>query len=220
MDYAEPNFTDFGNVRSLNQQFLRCLRTDDGGLLQALPSAWQAAAAGLTDLHLERLAGCPLLLFSLSYADSELWSRLSRNERNADWLQESPSPGGVTQLVTATIGFLWHLSQRDAHVARLIAGATPGWCERLADADLFRLVHNASLTPRLLSPRVVQGSDIWARLLGEGLSSDRATRTAAHLSVLHSTLAGEQLHQRRPLRSAACENAIPVRKLAAGKRGA
>ncbi len=219
MDYAEPNLADFANVQSLNQQFLRCLRSNDASLLKALPAAWQAAAAGLTDLHLERLAACPLLLFSLRDTDSKLWSRLTRNERNVDWLQESHSPGSVTQLVTATIGFLWHLARRDPHVARLIAGATAGWCERLVDADLFCLVRNASLTPNLVSPRFVERPEIWARLLGEGLSSDRVTRTAAHLSVLHATLTEESRRPRR-LRSAACEKAIPIARLAAKRRGA
>ena len=215
MDYSQPNVADFANVQSLNQQFLQCLRSNDACLRQALPAAWQAAAAGLTDLHLERLAGCPLLLFCIRSTDTQLWSRLARNERNVDWLRESASPESVTQLVTATIGFLWHLSRRDPHAARLVAGATQSWCERLVDADLLCLVRNASLTPNLLSPRFAQRSDIWGRLLGEGLSSDRATRTAAHLAVLHSALTEEPSRQRLSLRSAACENAIPVRRLAA-----
>jgi hypothetical protein len=219
MDYAEPNLADFANVQSLNQQFLRCLRSNDASLLTALPVAWQAAATGLTDLHLERLAACPLLLFSLRDEDQKLWSRLTRNEGNVDWLRDQPTPGAVTQLVTAAIGFLWHLSRRDPHVARLIAGATPGWCERLVDADLFCLVRNASLTPHLLLPRFAERPGIWARLLGEGLSSDRATRTAAHLAVLHVTLT-EALPSPNRLRSAACEKAIPVARMTAKRRGA
>jgi hypothetical protein len=219
MDYSEPSLADFANVQSLNQQFLRCLRSNDACLLKTLPAAWQAAANGLTDLHLERLAACPLLLFSLRDADSNLWARLTRSEGNIDWLRESPSSGGVTHLVTAAIGFLWHLARRDPHVARLIAGTTPAWCEQLVEAELLCLVRNASLTPNLLSPRFVERPEIWARLLGEGLSSDRPTRTAAHLSVLHATLA-EELPPARHLRSAACESAIPVARLRAKSRRA
>ena len=120
----------------------------------------------------------------------------------------------LDRLLVAGLGFLWHLVRRSPYVARLVSGASPDWCEYLADATFLHLVQNAANHRDVLLPRFAEQKDIWKKLLGGGISSESDVRAAAQLSVLQCMLTAEPASRYQSMRAAACAAPIPVLRIA------
>jgi hypothetical protein len=212
MDFSGPEPADFRNVRSLNYEFLSCLRSPSAGidLRRQMAAELGTIISSLTDRHVERLSATPFLLFSLRERDPDYWSFLSTDEPNRDLLSTVRSTDELGQLAAAGLGFLWQLAQRNPYAARLVSGATLSWCEQLADRTLFRVMQRMAGRPDLLRPRRVADAGFWLKLLGPGLSSDQDVRTAAQLSALQSILTEDSATRYRALPAAACSSAAPM----------
>lgn len=214
MDYSGPEKADFANVRSLNSAFLSILRGPLSGaaLRQQLPASLRQRFADLTDLHLEHLAEAPYLLMSFRERDDDFWSLLTVDEPNLDLLQPEQAQGETERLVAAGLGFLWQLAQRNPYAARLVSGASLGWCERLADSTLLNLLRRAACHRDLPELRFAGAADIWNKLLGTGISARPEVRAAAQLSVLQSMLTTDPADRYRRMRAAACAAPDPARR--------
>ena len=215
MDFKRPAPADYADVRSLNCTFLRVLRERELGAAQraALPSMIRPQVLGLTDLQLERLSGCPFLLPSFREHDADYWRLLLADEPTGN-LWAEPSGAALERVITAGLAFLWQLARRNPFAVRLIGGASAAWCEQLADVNLIDLLQSAGRRGDLLSPRFAGQTEPWSKLLGPGIGSRPAIRTAAHLSVLQSMLTSATTTEPRALRAAACRSAVPAFKTA------
>jgi hypothetical protein len=216
MDYSAPEPADFTNVRSLNIAFLSILRSSVAGakLRQQLPADLRPAVVDLTDLQLRRLADVPFMLMSLREHDARIWRQLTSVEPTLDLLRQEPAGDELDRLLIAGIGFLWQLVRRNPYAARLVSGASPDWCERLAEATLLHLVRNAANHRDLLLPRFAGERNIWKKLLGGGISAESDVRAAAQLSALQFMLTAEPASQYQRVRAAACAAPIPVLRIA------
>ena len=212
MDFSGPKPSDFHNVRSLNYEFLACLRSSPTGtdLRQQMATELPAIISSLTDLHVERLSTTPFLLFSLREHDPDYWSFLSADAPQNDLLAPAKPPDELGRLAAACIGFLWQLAQRNPYAVRLVSGATLSWCEQLADRTLFRVMQRMAGQPDLLCPRRAADAGFWLKLLGPGLSSDEDVRIAAQLSALQSILTEDSAARYRALPAAACSSMAPT----------
>ena len=216
MDYRGPEAADFANVKSFNRAFLLLLRNTATGrrARQQLPAPIQEIIRGLTDLHIGRLASVPFLLLSLHERDDKYWRAFVSDEMKPDLLASSPDNTDAAQLGVAGVAFLWQLARRNPYAARLVSGATLGWCEQLADCTLLRLLQRTSSHLDLLQPRLADNIDFWKKLLGPGLSSEQDVRTAAHVAALQTILTENPAAQYRPLRAAACSFVAPSLQVA------
>ena len=216
MDFSGPEPADFRNVRSLNYEFLSCLRSSSAGidLRRHMATEVGAIISSLTDLQVERLSATPFLLFSLRESDADYWSCLSADEPNRDLLSTIRPRDELGQLAAACLGFLWQLAQRNPYAARLVSGATLSWCEQLADRTLFRIMQRMAGRPDLLQPRRAADAGFWLKLLGPGLSSEEDVRMAAQLSALQSILTEDSAARYRALPAAACSSAAPTQRVA------
>lgn len=216
MDFSGPEPSDYRNVGSLNRQFLILARHSHAGagFRQMIEPALRPLIAGLTDLQIGRLSNAPFLLFSLRERDEDYWSGMFAEDRNMD-LFDGPERGtGSSQLAAAGIAFLWQLARRNPYAARLVSGATLNWCERLVGCTLLPVLLRIAARNDVLQPRCVNDADLWIKLLGPGLSSEQAVRRSAHLSALQAILTGEPATHYRQVRSAACNTAVPVLRIA------
>lgn len=214
MDFFGPEATDFANVRVLNHAFLLRLREPRQGriLRQRLPPDIAVLIEGLTNLQIERLAASPFLLASLRERDEACWGSLGSDEPNLDLFGAGQARSD--ELLTTVLSFLWQLASRNPYAARLISGASLGWCERLAGCTLLNVLRTATDRDDLLRPRSVRNAEFWRKLLGPGLSSDLAVRQSAHLTCLQWILTNEPAAHYHRLRSAACDNPVPTRSIA------
>jgi len=212
MDFSGPEPADFRNVRSLNYEFLSCLRSSTTGvdLRRQMATELGTIISSLTDLQVERLSAAPFLLFSLRQSDPDYWGSLSADEPNHDLLSLAKPPDELGQLAAACLGFLWQLAQRNPYAARLVSGAPLSWCEQLADRTLFRVMQRMAGRPDLLHPRRADDAGFWLKLLGPGLSSEQDVRIAAQLSALQSILTADSAARYRALPAAACSSTAPT----------
>ncbi len=210
MDFTGPTPGDYANVRSLNRAFLSVLCNSMQGKLlrQPLHESIRCQLPGLTGLQLERLSESPFLLMSLRERDSSLWHELMAVSPTADLLVARPMQA-TDRLIAAVLGFLWQLARHNAYATRLISGASPDWCERLADTTLVELMQNTAGREDLLVARFADESERWSRLLGPGISATKKIRVAAQLSVLQAMLTGAAGPGSRRLRAAACATPVP-----------
>jgi hypothetical protein len=214
MDFFGPQATDFANVRALNHAFLLRLREPRQGRLlrQRLPPDVAVLIEGLTNLQIERLAATPFLLASLRERDEASWRSLESDGPNLDLFSAGHSHSD--ELLTTVVSFLWQLASRNPYAARLISGASLGWCERLAGCTLLNVLRTAADCDDLLRPRFAKNVEFWRKLLGPGLSSDSAVRQSAHVTCLQWLLTDEPAAHYQRLRSAACDNPVPTRRVA------
>ena len=218
MDFNGPASADYANVRALNRTFLGMLRASGPGAAQrrALPEDLGPQIVGLTDLQIERLAGCPFLLMSFRERDTDYWQGLLSAEPTGDLWAERPADA-MERLLTAGLAFVWQLARLNPYAVRLITGASVAWCEQLAGTELIDLLQTAVGRGDLPSPRFAGEAEPWSRLLGPGIASRPAIRTATHLSVLQSMLTATTATGEPRLRAAACASPAPARGLA-GRR--
>ena len=214
MEFNGPEPADLVDVRSINTAFLEYLRSTAGHrLLRKLPSRQQPLLAALTDWQIVRLAAAPFLLLTLNEADDTAWSRILRELPVCDlFVADEGGADPLGRIAAAALGFQWQLSRRNMYAARLVGGASPAWCERIAACSLVHVLHCAVRHQDQVAPRLAANEIFWSRLLGSGLSAADDVRAAAHLSALQMMLSSGPEGLDRRWRSAACRASIPARK--------
>lgn len=210
-----PNKSDYTNVRALNREFLRLVRTNPGYI--DLDEPQQARLIGLRRQQTERLEKTPFLLFSLHQQDGSVWQQLLLGDRNHDlFRQPTALPAGISNLLTATVGFLWQLARSNAYAVRILSGAGPDWCELIAAVTYFELVSRVGHRGDLLQVRRAASADIWEKLLDAGVSPDQPVRAAAHLAVLQTLLTSDPDPLPGACSLAACNSRSPHLQVAEG----
>jgi len=213
MEYPGLATADLSNVRSLNAGFLSVIRASaDGARLRSrLPGPIREYVAAITDLQLERLASCPVLLMSFRESDMSFWRNVTAGDAGGDLLQ-IPPPAAMERLMTAGLAFLWQLARRNAYSVRVVSGGRTDFCDCLTSQPLVCLLDRTAGRGDLAVPRFADDSAIWSRLLGPGISSSSRVRTAAHLSVLQAMLTRAEPARQR-LRAAACASSVPALRI-------
>ena len=206
MDFAAPDAADFANVRALNKAFLRLAR--DGQLarpcLRGLESPLTKRLCSLTELQVERLSETPFLLFSLRERDVRYWDQLLALPRNRDLFATPPAvTDGYSRLTSAGLGFVWQLANRNPFAARVIAGASLYWCERISERTIFNLLAVAGTRNDLLVLRTASDADLWKKLLDRGVVRQDIIRRSAQMAALHTVLTCDRSDQRQVWPSAA-----------------
>jgi hypothetical protein len=200
MDFAEPDASDFANVRSLNTAFLALARA--GALprpcLHGLEFSLAKRLCSLTEPQAERLATIPFLLFSLRERDVRYWDQLLATPGTRD-LFSAPTAASddFSRLTSAGLGFVWQLANRNPYAARLIAGASIYWCERISERTIFRLLAIAGARSDLLVLRFASDPDLWRKLLDRGVMRQDTIRKSAHLSAVQTVLTCDRGDQRQ-----------------------
>jgi len=215
MDFQGPILADYENVRSLNLAFLRLLhdRKDGRRYLEGLPPALGRRLQRLNHTETGWLASTPFLLFSFRERDDGFWQQLLTDDRSRDlFAVPLNSTDDVGRLVSAGLGFVWQLVNRNQFAARLLCGASTHWCEQLTEQTFFYLLAVAGARSDLLVLREQHDIELWKKLLNDGLSDQTQTRIAAHISALQHVLT------RQPAAAAwsaaACVSRNPALKVA------
>jgi hypothetical protein len=206
MDFAGPDAADYANVRSLNTAFLDLTRS--GNLprhcLQGLDGRLAKRLLSLTELQADRLAATPFMLFSFRERDARYWDQLLAEPRNRD-LFSVPciDNDALMRLTAAGLGFTWQLAQRNPYAARVIAGASMHWCERIAERTFFKILAIAGMRSDLMVLRFASDNDLWLKLLDGGVMRQDNIRHSAHLSALQTVLTSHPVEDRQVWPSAA-----------------
>jgi len=209
MRYLGPDPVDLENVFALNAAFLDWLRGPGRQVVPSQASPDRLALAALDRSRLAYLAKTPFLLVSFADHDEERWRELLDERGSADLFAVPPlRDEQAARLLSTGLAFLWQLAKRNAYAARLVSGASLGWCERLSECTLVGLLARTAGDPTLLGPRMADSKALWAKLLGPGVSARREVRRAARLSALQMLLTECPAARFRPLASAAC--ALPA----------
>ena len=187
MFYDGPTQQDYVNIKAINREFIKQLRDKpdrfDLDKLQA------ARLQALGRQQLERLASTPFLLLSLQENNEIAWSAVCNADPNTDLFENGGAlDHGLSNLLATTAGFLWQLAQQNPHTVRLICGASPGWCEMITAMTYFELVTSIRNRADLLVIRQAPKTDIWAKLLVDGVRAERNVRSAAHIAALQMLL--------------------------------
>lgn len=205
MPYDGPDAADLANVEALNAAYLDWLVSRGRQAARSAPGPLQEHLARLDRRGLGYLSRAPFLLLSYREHDEARWHALFDDRRSADLLTGLETPDdAATRLVDAGLAFLWQLARRNCYAARLVTGASLGWCERLADSKLVDVLDRAADERELLVPRLADNEKLWAKLLGAGVSSRRDVRIAARVSALQVVLTAPQPAAYGRLAAAAC----------------
>ncbi|MDJ0793133.1 MAG: hypothetical protein QNI98_02730 [Woeseiaceae bacterium] len=194
------------------------LTTDDLANVTALNRAWLDLRPGrigaLSLSRIDRLAEAPFLLFSFREDDDALWQHLLRDSPQADLIEDTQThDADLRSLQAAGLAFLWELARRNPYVARVVSGATLGWCGKLAGTTLAALLGKVS-HQLIICERFAADDVRLERLLQRGAGADTTLREATQMGVLHSLLTqGPDTRQER-LPAAACSISLPHRKVA------
>lgn len=187
MFYDGPTHQDYVNIQALNREFVKQLREHPGRF--GLDKLQESRLRALGRQQLERLASTPFLLLSLQEDNEVAWSGIFNANPNTDLFEsgDAVSPG-LSNLLATTAGFLWQLAQQNPHTVRLICGASPGWCEMITAMTYFELVTSIRDRADLPVIRQAPNTDIWGKLLVEGVRAERHVRSAAHIAALQMLL--------------------------------
>ena len=190
MLYACPAPDDFVETRTLNKAFLKLLLagSDADRHLDGLHPQLADRLRGLSAEQIERLADAPFLLLSFREADRKLWEQTPPADAVAEPAEYSPMDSERQRLVAAALGFAWQLARRNPYVLRLLSGASLHWCERLAEQPFIAVVRRASLCRDLPRLRAARDTDVWRKLLTDGVCTREGVRRAAQLSSLQMRL--------------------------------
>lgn len=212
MEFPGLSDDDLGNVRALNRRFLdrqrRMHRCEEP--CEPTPDRLPELIAALNERQLDRLESTPFLLFSLRERDRDYWDSLLDGDPNRDLFatQRSRDDNG-NLLLTASLGFLWHLARRNAYAARVVSGASLSWCERLADETFVSLLARAAQRADIPAPRFHDDAGVWKKLLSAGVSAEASVRRAAHLTAMQTMLTRSAPPTPGRLRAAACRMPAP-----------
>lgn len=219
MDFQPPDPADLANVYALNAAFLDALRTKTAPdrLRTAVPDDLQPALASTDAKVLHRLHRCPFLLFSLAERDSVRWTRLFDRPRPSELDLIDALPPAIdapVPVILAALGFLWQLARRQPYAARVVSGASLGWCERLSGCTLIDIHRFALAETGLLGFRHGGDATFWRRLLLSATSEEKSVRQAARLAALQMLLTEAHADRYRAMAAAACALPVPPRKVA------
>jgi len=217
MHYTGPGQDDLANVSALNLAFLELLVSDRAVLepvRRSLPDAAERLAR-LTPRERQRLARSPFLLMSFREHDPASWRALFEPLRDTDLFDGlCMSRRQASQLIDAGLAFLWQLARRNTYAARVVSGASLGWCEQLAELTLVELLARAQRDNDLLSLREATNRGFWQKLLVSGTSREPATRQSARICALQMLLTRARSAGR--LKAAAARLDLPQRRLDSG----
>lgn len=190
MLYACPEPDDFAETRALNKAFLTLLLAGSAAdkHLDGLHPQLADRLRSLDPEQIERLADVPFLLLSFREADRKLWELAPIGDAVAEPAEFSPLHNERERLVAAALGFAWQLARRNPYVLRLLSGASLNWCERLAEKPFIEVVRRASASDDLPRLRAASDTNVWRKLLTDGLSARDGIRRAAQLSSLQMRL--------------------------------
>lgn len=215
MDFQGPTPADYENLRSLNVAFLELLQTRKSGwrYLEGLSQELVGRLPRLSRKEIRWLAATPFLLFSFRERDDIFWRKLLSDDMSRDlFAVPLRSTDDTTRLVSAGLGFVWQLANRNPFAARLICEASAHWCEQITERTLFYLLAVAGHRSDLLVLRAQHDTVLWQKLLFNGLSQEAATRNAAHISALHYFLIRQPASA--AWQAAACASRNPALKVA------
>ena len=215
MQFLGPEAADLADVRALNAAFLDYLSGPLGHRLRdELPESLRQAVSEMSDRQVQRLSTAPFLMMSCREQDDQYWQPAFTTQSVRDlFTPAAVDADPISQIASATLGFLWQLSRRNAYAARMVCGASLEWCELLVTCSLLDILQRAASDPQLLVPRLAHDKVFWHRLLGAGLSSNIEVRRAAHLNSLQAVLATEDTTASPRFRSAACRTLVPTLEL-------
>lgn len=187
MFYDCPTQLDYVNIHALNREFVKLLRDQPDQFGQDKLQTTRLSALGR--LELERLASTPFLLLSIQEQNVAAWQAICSADPNTDLFESGgPHDPAAANLLAATAGFLWQLAQQNPYTVRLICGASPAWCEMITAMTYFQLVTSIQHCSDLLIMRQAPNTDIWSKLLVDGVHADRHVRSAAHIAALQMLL--------------------------------
>ncbi|MGI9221814.1 MAG: hypothetical protein ACR2QS_12355 [Woeseiaceae bacterium] len=212
MEFSGPEAADLADVRALNTAFLDYLCGPLGRRLRdELPAGLGLAVRELSERQIQRLSTVPFLLMSCQEQDDEYWQAPTNAQSVRDlFAPTSVDTDPISQITSATLGFLWQLARKNAYAVRMVCGASPGWCEQLVAYSLLDVLQRTASDPQLLVPRLANEKLFWHRLLGAGLNSNAEVRRAAHLSALQAVLVADTSIPSQRFRSAACRSQVPA----------
>lgn len=189
MPFLSPELSDYDNVVSLNEAWLGLLQKDTrlAQGMEELPDRLRRRITTLSRQQIERLAATPFLLFSFREGDERYWTHVLGRTPERGLFRENDIDE-VDTLISASLGFIWQLAQRNPYTLRLICGATLYWTERIAEQTFFGLLDAVRATGDTPDIRLVRYREFWNKLLDSGVSRERLTRRAAQMSALQVIL--------------------------------
>ncbi len=207
MPYHCPQPADIADVHALNREFLSDLLCQQHKGLQDLD---RESGDALT-----RIAAAPFLVYELRSPDPGFWDRTFSG---ASDLLDSVNTGSARDAgqVASTLGFLWHLSRRDVHAARLFTGSSRDWCERLADTPLIHVINRALGAGIRPSLRMRDDDPRWRSMVRAASASDKAHQLVAVMRVFHALLV--EGAPTSAVANAACRSRSPARRFAVRDR--
>jgi hypothetical protein len=195
-EFPGPSTDDYDNVHALNRAFLD------------VSTNYKGPQKG-------RLAEVPFLLFSLREDDLWWWQEALSDSPQRNLLQAPRlATDEIRALQSASIGFLWQLSQRNPYAARIITGATLAWCELLVQQALITLLERVGSRGDLMQSRLAASDSVGATFLSGGASSRKKLRRASHIVALQSMLTRNRDEPPTPLSAVACKLSIPAAGIA------
>ncbi len=205
MAFEGPAITDYRNVSTLNRAYLSLLQVDRHtrkSLFRLAPPLLRRITS-LTSQQVDRLSATPFLLLSFRERDDKLWSQILSDERGSD-LFTSSDANDLDRLRAAGLGFVWQLARQNPYTLRLICGASLYWCEQIAERTVFGLLTAAAPHTDLLELRRANDTELWRKLLDQGICRETDIRAAAHISALQTLLTRPVDNASRPWSVAAC----------------
>ena len=214
MDFQGPLPADYENIHSLNTAFLELLQKKDGRrYLEGLSPQLARRLQRLSRREIRWLAVTPFLLFSFRERDDGFWRDVLDGDRSRDlFAVPLDVADDANRLISAGLGFVWQLANRNPFAARLLCGASTHWCEQITERTFFHLLAVAGHRAELLCLRASYDSELWQKLLDSGLSEETGARNAALISALQYVLT----RQANPVawQAAACTSRDPALRVA------
>ena len=205
--FEGPASVDYRNVSALNRAYLAMLASNRHARqsLHKLAPPLLQRITSLTRHQADRLAATPFMLLSFRERDDRLWSQIHADDRSRD-LFASPVTDDFDRLRSAGLGFVWQLAQQNPYTLRLICGASLHWCEQIAERTVFGLLAAAAPHANLLELRRANDTELWRKLLDNGICRETNIRTAAHVSALQTMLTRPADQAARSWAVAACKS--------------
>lgn len=191
MDFLGPLPADYDNVRSLNFAFLKLIQDKKIGtrFLEGLRQDLRLRLQRLNRREIGWLAATPFLLFSFRERDDSFWQRLLSDDGSRDlFAMPVKSTDDAGRLISAGLGFVWQLANRNPFAARILCGASTYWCEQITERTFFHVLAVAGQRPDLLILRARHDTELWRKLLDKGLSDKAEHRHTAQVSALQYVL--------------------------------
>ncbi len=186
IEYPGPSPEDYANVQALNSAFIKAVYV-------------------LKSPQRGRLAATPFLLCSFRENDLDWWNDALADAPQRDFMDEAESMSpALARVQSAALSFLWQLGRRNPYVARIVAGVSISWCEKITELPLVALLERAGSRADLIAPRLIHPVAVGDRLLCSGTSSKHHVRRSSQLCALQSVLTSGSSDRYSRLPAAAC----------------